>query len=130
MTVRARSLQAAQDGLVADNEDVLLPLELHDDGLEPDDNVAVRLAATVAVVELVLVAIRKVIWVRELRGRAVRLGVRVEGALRTSISSYVIPSHTPASSSSSDFHVSLLYGRCCAVWMVRCSVDVHTCACA
>ena len=32
---------------MADDEDVLLPLELHDDGLEPVHNVPVRLASYV-----------------------------------------------------------------------------------
>jgi hypothetical protein len=58
--------QAAQDRLVADDQDVLLALELHDDGLEADDDVAVGLAAAVAVVVLVLVAVRKVVRVRGL----------------------------------------------------------------
>jgi hypothetical protein len=41
---------------VGDDEDVLAALELHDDGLKTDDDVAVRLAAAVSVVVLVLVA--------------------------------------------------------------------------
>lgn len=35
--------QAAHDGLVADNQDVLLPLQLHDDWLHPLDHVLVGL---------------------------------------------------------------------------------------
>lgn len=35
--------QAAHDGLVADNQDVLLSLQLHDDRLHPLDQVLVRL---------------------------------------------------------------------------------------
>ena len=56
-------VDAAQDGLVGDDEDVLAALELHDDGLEADDDVAVGLAAGVAVVVLVFVALRKVFGV-------------------------------------------------------------------
>jgi hypothetical protein len=41
---------------VANDEDVLLPLELEDDRFEADHDVTVRLAAAVAVVELVVVA--------------------------------------------------------------------------
>jgi hypothetical protein len=41
---------------VGDNDDVLAALQLHDDGLQADDHVAVRLTAAVAVVVLVFVA--------------------------------------------------------------------------
>lgn len=41
---------------MANDEDVLLPLELEDDRFEADHDVTVRLAAAVAVVELVVVA--------------------------------------------------------------------------
>src|SRR5690242_4621676 len=47
---------APQDGLVCDDQDVFAALEFHDDGLQPDHYVAVRLAAEVAVVVLILVA--------------------------------------------------------------------------
>lgn len=40
---------------MADDEDVLLSLELEDYGLETDHDVAVRLAAAVSVVELVVI---------------------------------------------------------------------------
>ena len=49
-------VDAAEDGLVGDDDDVLAALELHDDGLEADDDVAVALAAAVAIVVLVVVA--------------------------------------------------------------------------
>ena len=49
-------VDAAQDRLVGDDDDVLAPFEFHDDGFEPDDDVAVGLAAPVAVVVLVVVA--------------------------------------------------------------------------
>ena len=49
-------VDAPQDGLVGDDDDVLAPFELHDDGFEADDDVAVGLAAPVAVVVLVVVA--------------------------------------------------------------------------
>ena len=64
-------VDAAQDGLVRHDEDVVAALELHDDGLEPDDDVAVRLAAQVPVVVLVVVALPKVGWILRLD-----LGVR------------------------------------------------------
>jgi hypothetical protein len=48
---------------VADDEYVLAALEFHYDGLETDDHVAVRLAAAVAVVVLVVVARREVVRV-------------------------------------------------------------------
>lgn len=60
------SVDAAQHGLVGDDDDVLGPLELHDDGLEPDHEVAVRLAAAVAVVVLVVVARPEVVRVARL----------------------------------------------------------------
>lgn len=56
-------VDASQDRLVRHDQDVLAALELHDDGLQADDHVAVRLAAEVAVVVLVFVALRKVIGV-------------------------------------------------------------------
>ena len=46
--------QASDDSLMSNDENVLLPLELHDDRLEPDDNVPVGLSSTVSVVVLVL----------------------------------------------------------------------------
>ena len=54
---------AADDGLVRDDDDVLAALELHDDGLEADDDVAVALAAAVPVVVLVVVARAEVLGV-------------------------------------------------------------------
>jgi len=44
------------DGLVRHNDHILAALQLHDDGLQPDHDVAVALAAAVAVVVLVVVA--------------------------------------------------------------------------
>lgn len=49
-------VDAAQNSLVGHDDDVLATLELHDDGLQADDDVTVRLTATVAVVVLVFVA--------------------------------------------------------------------------
>lgn len=49
-------VDATEDSLVGDDDDVLAALQLHDDGFETDDDVAVGLAAAVAVVVLVLVA--------------------------------------------------------------------------
>lgn len=53
-------VDAANDGLVGDYENVLAPLEFHNYGLESDDNVAVALTAPVAVVVLVLIARLKI----------------------------------------------------------------------
>ena len=50
------SVDAAEDGLVGDDNDVLAALELHDDRFETDDDVAVGLTAAVTVVVLVVVA--------------------------------------------------------------------------
>lgn len=41
---------------MSDNEDVLRALQLHDDGLKADDNIAIGLAAGVTVVVLVVIA--------------------------------------------------------------------------
>jgi hypothetical protein len=49
-------VDAAQNGLVGDDDDVLAALEFHDDGLQADDHVAIRLTAAVAVVVLVFIA--------------------------------------------------------------------------
>ena len=53
-------VDAPQDGLVRNNDDVLAALQLHDDGLEPNDHVAVGFPAPVAVVVLVVVSRFKV----------------------------------------------------------------------
>jgi hypothetical protein len=57
------SVDATEDSLMRDDENVLAALEFHDDGLKPDDNITIRLAADVAVVVLVFVACPKVAWV-------------------------------------------------------------------
>ena len=49
-------IDAPQHRLVRDDDDVLAPFQLHDDGFEPDDDVAVGFPAPVAVVVLVVVA--------------------------------------------------------------------------
>lgn len=41
---------------MGDDEDVLGPLQLHDDGLQADYDIAIRLAAAVSVVVLVVIA--------------------------------------------------------------------------
>lgn len=46
-----------------DDQDILRALQLHDDGLEADDDVAVRLTPAVAVVVLVLITRSKVLGV-------------------------------------------------------------------
>ena len=78
--VHVVGVDAAQHGLVGDDEDVLAALELHDDGLQPDDHVAVGLAPAVAVVVLVLVARREVLRVegRDLLVREPVAHARVE----------------------------------------------------
>ncbi len=53
-------VDATEDGLMSDDEDVLASLELHDDRLETDHNIAVRLTTTVAVVVFVLVTCNEV----------------------------------------------------------------------
>lgn len=57
------SVDAAKHGLVSDNEDVLATLQLHNDGLEADDDVAVGLATQVAVVVLVCISALEVLGV-------------------------------------------------------------------
>lgn len=54
-------IHAPQHRLVRDDEDILRPLQLHDDGLEARHHVGVGLAAAVAVVVLVGVAGGKVL---------------------------------------------------------------------
>lgn len=49
-------VDAAEHSLVGDDEDVLGPLQLHDDGLQADHDIAIRLAAAVSVVVLVVIA--------------------------------------------------------------------------
>ena len=49
------SIDAPQDGLVRDDDDILAALQLHDDGLEADDHIAVALAAAVAIIVFVVV---------------------------------------------------------------------------
>lgn len=49
-----RYSQASDDSLMSNDEDVLLPLQLHDDRLEPDNNIPVGLSSAVSVVVLVL----------------------------------------------------------------------------
>jgi hypothetical protein len=48
---------------MCDDQDVLTALQLHDDGLQTDHDVAIRFSAKVAVVVLVLVALCKIFWV-------------------------------------------------------------------
>lgn len=56
-------VDASQHGLVRYDQNVLATLELHDDGLQSDNDVAVTLAATVPVVVLVVVARLEVVRV-------------------------------------------------------------------
>lgn len=56
-------VDAPEDCLMRDDQDVFAALELHDDGLQSDDDVAVRFTAQVAVVVFVFVALCKVFGV-------------------------------------------------------------------
>lgn len=56
-------VDAAQNGLVRDNENVFAALKLHDDGFEADDNVAVRLSGGIAIVVLVVVTRDKILGI-------------------------------------------------------------------
>lgn len=56
-------IDAAENGLVSDDEDVLTPLELHDDGLKTDNNVAIRLSAAISVIVLVFIARSEILGV-------------------------------------------------------------------
>lgn len=49
-------VDASQHGLVCNDENILASFQLHDDGLKSNNNVTVRLAASITVVILVLVA--------------------------------------------------------------------------
>lgn len=53
-------IDAPQNRLMGDDDHVLAPLQFHDDGLEADDDISVRLATAIAVVVFVLVSGRKV----------------------------------------------------------------------
>lgn len=78
--VHVVGVDAAEDGLVRDDDDVLAALELHDDGLQPDDHVAVRLPAPITVVVLVVVARLEVlrVAVRDLLVREAVAEARVQ----------------------------------------------------
>ena len=56
-------VDAAQNGLMSDDQNVALSLQLHDNGLQPKNNIAVRLSSSIAVVELVLISVCKVLGV-------------------------------------------------------------------
>lgn len=49
-------IDASDDGLMRDDENIFAAFQFHDDGFETDDHIAVALAAAVAVVVLVLIA--------------------------------------------------------------------------
>lgn len=59
-------IYAAENGLMGDDEDILGSLELHDNGLEADDHITVRLPATVPIVIFILVPSHKVLRVHVL----------------------------------------------------------------
>ena len=81
---------------------------------------------SIPIIKLIIITIREILWIRSLRNTMKQEIIKHKLCIPTSISSYVMPSHTPASSSSSAFHVSFGKSRCCAVSIVRCNVEVHT----
>ena len=56
MDVHVVGVDAAQDCLMSHNHDVLTTFQLHDDGFQADDDIAIALSATVAIVVFVVVA--------------------------------------------------------------------------
>lgn len=54
-------VDAADNGLMRDDEDIFAALEFHDDGLEANDNIAVALTASISVVVFIFVARLKVL---------------------------------------------------------------------
>jgi hypothetical protein len=64
-------IDAPNNRLMAHNQNILAPLQLHDDRLQPDHHIPIALPAPIAIVILVVVAVLKV-----LRVRLLDLGVR------------------------------------------------------
>ena len=58
--VHVVGVNAPQHGLVGDDDDVLAPLQFHDNGFQPDDHVPVAFSTPVPVVVLVVIAGSKV----------------------------------------------------------------------
>ena len=56
-------IDASQNGLMRNNQDILTPFQFHDNWLESNDHVAVGFAAKVAVIVLVLIALGEVFGV-------------------------------------------------------------------
>lgn len=56
-------INAAQDGLMRDNDYVFAAFQFHNNGLEADNDIAVRLPPTIAVIVLVFIAGSKVLRV-------------------------------------------------------------------
>ena len=54
-------IDAPENGLVRNNQDVFATLKFHDDRFQADDDVAIRLTAQISIVVLVLIALRKVL---------------------------------------------------------------------
>lgn len=138
-------VQRCSSDLMTDNQNVFLSFKLHNNGLETDHNVPIGLATclrthgqytndfelframtSVSVIEFVIISVSKILGIRFLSTGQYVCDSHYMKVTHTSISSYVIPSHTPASNSSRDFQVNLLYGNSEAVCMVRCNVDVQT----
>jgi hypothetical protein len=45
------------------DQDIFLPFQLHNDRLQPDDYISIRLSASISIVELVFVPSYVVFWV-------------------------------------------------------------------
>lgn len=63
ITVSTCSSSGEWNDLMSNDKDVCLPFKLHDDWLKAHNNIAIRLATTIAIVELVVVAVGKIIWI-------------------------------------------------------------------
>ena len=57
------SVDAAENGLVSDNQDVFAPFQLHNDGLKSNDNIPVRFASKIPVVVLIFITLAEILWV-------------------------------------------------------------------
>ena len=55
--------QASYNSLMSNDQNVLVPFKLHDDRFKPDDDISVRFASTIPVIELILITIGEVLRV-------------------------------------------------------------------
>jgi hypothetical protein len=58
VVIRRRKKERNFSYLVAHDQNVLLAFQLHNDGLQADDDVSITLAAAVAIVKLIVVSLR------------------------------------------------------------------------